>query len=109
MISGDKKGSIFVVSLFSMFLADFHRVSFRIVRIIEFHFFLSLFSPSTAQSSSTSYVRTLVTSTKYYSELSDDDLQSEATNASVSETLNGGGNSTIRNSATAGDFNNGNH
>ena len=42
MISGDKKGSIFVVSLFSMFLADFHRVSFRIVRIIEFHFFLSL-------------------------------------------------------------------
>ncbi len=66
------------------------------------------FSPSTAHNSSTSYVRTLVTSTKYYSELSDDDLQSEATNASVSETLNGGGNSTIRNSA-AGDFNNGNH
>ncbi|CAF4039247.1 unnamed protein product [Rotaria sp. Silwood1] len=46
--------------------------------------------PSTAHSSSTSYVRTLVTSTKYYSELSDDDLQSEATNASVSETPNGG-------------------
>ncbi|CAF3282352.1 unnamed protein product [Rotaria sp. Silwood2] len=63
--------------------------------------------PSAAHSSSTSYVRTLVTSTKYYSELSDDDLQSEATNASVSETLNGG-NSTIRNSA-AGDLNNGNH
>ncbi|CAF1035648.1 unnamed protein product [Rotaria sordida] len=63
--------------------------------------------PSTAHSSSTSYVRTLVTSTKYYSELSDDDLQSEATNASVSETLNGG-NSTMRNSAI-GDLNNGNH
>ncbi|CAM4789251.1 unnamed protein product [Rotaria magnacalcarata] len=63
--------------------------------------------PSTAHNSSTSYVRTLVTSTKYYSELSDDDLQSEATNASVSETLNGG-NSTIRNSVGS-DFNNGNH
>ncbi|CAF4729492.1 unnamed protein product [Rotaria sp. Silwood1] len=63
--------------------------------------------PSAAHSSSTSYVRTLVTSTKYYSELSDDDLQSEATNASVSETLNGG-NSTLRNSAI-GDLNNGNH
>jgi ABC-type spermidine/putrescine transport system permease subunit I len=69
---------------------------------------LFIFSPSTAHNSSTSFVRTHVTSTKYYSELSDDDLQSEATNASVSETLNGGGNSTIRNSA-AGDFNNGNH
>jgi hypothetical protein len=71
-------------------------------------YYFIFFSPSTAHSSSASYVRTLVTSTKYYSELSDDDLQSEATNASVSETLNGGGNSTIRNSA-AGDFNNGNH
>ncbi len=67
------------------------------------------FSPSAANSSSSSsYVRTLVTSTKYYSELSDDDLQSEATNASVSETLNGGGNSTLRNSSI-GDYNNGNH
>lgn len=72
----------------------------------EVKFFCEIFSPSTAHSSSTSYVRTLVTSTKYYSELSDDDLQSEATNASVSETLNGG-NSTIR-SSTTGDLN-GNH
>lgn len=69
-----------------------------------------MMSPSTAHSSTTSYVRTLVTSTtKHCSELSDDDLQSEATNASVSETLNGAGNnSTIRYSA-ANDFNNGNH
>ncbi|CAF0851620.1 unnamed protein product [Didymodactylos carnosus] len=45
-------------------------------------------SPSAAYNSSTSYVKTHIT--KYYSEMSDDDLQSEATNASVSETLNGG-------------------
>jgi hypothetical protein len=57
--------------------------------------------------SSASYIKTFITTTKYYSEMSDDDLQSEATNASASETLNSG-NSTLQNS-TAEDFNNGNH
>jgi hypothetical protein len=40
----------------------------------------------------------LITTSKFYSETSDDDLQSEATNASASETPNGG-NSTLQNSA----------
>lgn len=39
--------------------------------------------------------------------MSDDDLQSESTNASASETLNGG-NNTLQNSTTE-DLNNGNH
>jgi hypothetical protein len=65
-------------------------------------------SPSTIHNSAnTSYIKTLITTTKYYSETSDDDLQSDATNASALETLNGG-NNTLQNSIEE-DFNNGNH
>jgi hypothetical protein len=49
-------------------------------------------------------MKTFITTTKYYSEMSDDDLQSEATNPSTSETLNG----SLRNSAVES-FSNGNH
>jgi hypothetical protein len=56
-------------------------------------------SPPTIHNSSTAaYTKTLITTTKFYSETSDDDLQSEATNASASETLNEG-NNTLQNSA----------
>jgi len=52
-------------------------------------------------------MKTFITTTKYYSEMSDDDLQSEATNPSTSETLNGGS-SSLRNSAVES-FSDGNH
>jgi hypothetical protein len=67
---------------------------------------MKVLSPPTIHNSSTSYTKTLITTTKYYSEMSDDDLQSESTNASASETLNGA-NNTLQNSAE--DLNNGNH
>ncbi|CAF3703620.1 unnamed protein product [Adineta steineri] len=63
-------------------------------------------SPSTLHNSATSYIKAFVTTTKFYSEMSDDDFQSEATNTTASDTLNGG-NTSLRNS-TADDFNNGN-
>ncbi len=65
--------------------------------------FFDYFSPSTINNSSTTaYTKNFLTSTKYYSEISDDDLQSEATNASTLETFN------EENSVTE-DLNNGNH
>ncbi|CAF0782742.1 unnamed protein product [Adineta ricciae] len=62
--------------------------------------------PSAIHNSATSYIKAFVTTTKYYSEMSDDDFQSEATNTTASDTLNGGSTS-IRNSA-ADEYNQGN-
>ena len=47
----------------------------------------------------TSYTKSLTSTTKIFSEMSDDDLQSEATNVSALETLDGG-NNTLPNSST---------
>lgn len=59
-----------------------------------------LFSPSIIHNSTTSYTKSVTSSTKIFSEMSDDDLQSEATTVSALEILDGGNNTLNNNGST---------